>query len=143
MSAVNDGGAGRRWGGWIGRLLAPQAASDAHGAIEPVSEAGQIPTEFALLDAVVAGLPDPVVVLDQDGRVMAFNAEAGAVAPALRRGEPASIALRMPELVEAIRQANTTGKGQRIEFSARLPTLRWSEAFVTPVAVAADAARPA
>jgi two-component system phosphate regulon sensor histidine kinase PhoR len=88
-----------------------------------------------LLDAVVSGLPDPVVVLDQDGRVVAFNAEAGATAPALRRGEPASIALRMPELVEAIRQANASGKAQRIEFSARLPTLRWSEAFVAPVAL--------
>ena len=42
-----------------------------------------------------------------------------ALAPALRRGEPASIALRMPELVEAIRSANATGKAQRIEFSAR------------------------
>ena len=39
----------------------------------------------------------------------------------------------MPELVEAIRAANLTGKPQRIEFSARLPAPRWSEAFVAPV----------
>ena len=81
-------------------------------------------------------MPDPVVVLDQEGRVIAFNAEAVALAPALRRGEPASIALRTPELVEAIRAAGTTGKAQRIEFSARLPSPRWSEAFVAPVALA-------
>ena len=78
---------------------------------------GAAPTELLLLDAVVSGMPDPVVVLDQDGRVIAFNAEAAALAPALRRGEPASIALRMPELVEAIRAAVATGKAQRIEFS--------------------------
>ena len=59
--------------------------------------------DIALLDAAVSGMPDPVVVLDQDGRVLAFNTEAMAIAPALRRGEPASIALRMPELVDAIR----------------------------------------
>ena len=80
-------------------------------------------------------MPDPVTVLDQDGRVIAFNAQASVLAPALRRGEPASIALRMPELVEAIRAANLTGKAQRIEFSARLPSPRWSEAFVAPIAL--------
>ena len=42
----------------------------------------------------------------------------------------------MPELVEAIRAASLTGKAQRIEFSARLPSTRWSEAFVSPVALA-------
>jgi two-component system phosphate regulon sensor histidine kinase PhoR len=39
----------------------------------------------------------------------------------------------MPELVEAIRAASTTGKAQRIEFSARLPSPRFSEAFISPV----------
>ena len=61
------------------------------------------------------------------------------IAPALRRGEPASIALRMPELVEAIRAAGLTGRAQRIEFSARLPSPRWSEAFVVPVALSGGA----
>ena len=122
MSAVNDGGAPDVDGAAGSAVcLFPQAADHPAGATAPVSEAGQLAPDIALLDAVVSGLPDPVVVLDQDGRVMAFNAEAGMVAPALRRGEPASIALRMPELVEAIRQANATGKAQRIEFSARLP----------------------
>ena len=42
----------------------------------------------------------------------------------------------MPELIEAIRAARTTGKPQRIEFSARIPSVRWSEAFVAPVPLA-------
>jgi two-component system phosphate regulon sensor histidine kinase PhoR len=42
----------------------------------------------------------------------------------------------MPELVEAIRAASTTGKAQRIEFSARLPSPRFSEAFISPVVLA-------
>ncbi len=45
----------------------------------------------------------------------------------------------MPELVEAIRAASLTGKAQRIEFSARLPSPRWSEAFVAPVALSGGA----
>jgi two-component system phosphate regulon sensor histidine kinase PhoR len=133
---VDDGGTWRRGGGWLARLLRSNAPGYPATATAPATgNAGQPPPELVLLDAVVSGLPDPVVVLDQDGRVVAFNAEAGAIAPALRRGEPASIALRMPELVEAIRQANVSNKAQRIEFSARLPTSRWSEAFVAPVAL--------
>jgi two-component system phosphate regulon sensor histidine kinase PhoR len=105
-------------------------------AVRPGGGSAGQPQQAALLDAVVSGMPDPVVLLDQDGRVLSFNAEAVTLAPALRRGEPASIALRMPELVEAIRTTVASGKAQRIEFSTRVPSARWSEAFVSPVAFA-------
>jgi two-component system phosphate regulon sensor histidine kinase PhoR len=136
MSVVDDGGAGQGWFVRLSRFL--RARDDERTEVpadQPQTGAARIPPEFVLLDAVVSGMPDPVTVLDQDGRVIAFNAQASALAPALRRGEPASIALRMPELVEAVRAANQTGKPQRIEFSARLPAPRWSEAFVAPVAL--------
>src|SRR6185503_14326762 len=45
------------------------------------------PTDDPLLEAVIAGLPDPVVLLDRDGRVITFNSRAATLAPALRRGE--------------------------------------------------------
>ena len=54
----------------------------------------------------------------------------------LRRGEPALITLRMPELVEAIRRAAATQAPQRVEFFERVPLDRWFEAFVTPVTLA-------
>jgi two-component system, OmpR family, phosphate regulon sensor histidine kinase PhoR len=136
MSVADDGGAGQGWFVRLSRFL--RARDDERTEVpadQPQTGAARIPPEFVLLDAVVSGMPDPVTVLDQDGRVIAFNAQASALAPALRRGEPASIALRMPELVEAVRAANQTGKPQRIEFSARLPAPRWSEAFVAPVAL--------
>lgn len=136
MSVIDDGGAGQGWFVRLSRFL--RARDDERTEVPadlPQAGAARIPPEFVLLDAVVSGMPDPVTVLDQDGRVIAFNAQASALAPALRRGEPASIALRMPELVEAVRAANQTGKPQRIEFSARLPAPRWSEAFVAPVSL--------
>jgi two-component system phosphate regulon sensor histidine kinase PhoR len=136
MSAVDDGGGAPGWLARLSRLLGarPDDRAPAPGT-RPAGGLARDPPEIVLLDAVISGMPDPVVVLDQDGRVIAFNAEAAALAPALRRGEPASIALRMPELVEAIRSVALTGKMQRIEFSARLPSSRWSEAFVAPVAL--------
>ncbi len=87
----------------------------------------------AAVDAMLAGLPDSVVALDRDGIVIAFNARAGALAPALRRGEPASFALRMPEVVEAIRHTASTGEPQRVEFAERVPVDRWYEAHVRPL----------
>ncbi len=141
MPATDDGGAHEGWISRLSRLLGGHE-EDPHAtlAARAASDLGPLPPNTVLLDAVISGMPDPVVAMDQDGRVIAFNAEASLIAPALRRGEPASIALRMPELVEAIRTANLTGKAQRIEFSARLPSPRWSEAFVAPVALAGGAA---
>ncbi len=95
-----------------------------------------------LLRAVVAGLPDPVVALDRDGRVLALNERARALAPALRQGEPVSFALRMPELIEAIGRAATQGEEQRVVYFERVPLDRWFETIVMPVRRAADAVRP-
>jgi two-component system, OmpR family, phosphate regulon sensor histidine kinase PhoR len=85
------------------------------------------------LRAVVAGLPDPVIALDREGRVLALNERARALAPALRQGEPVSLALRMPELIEAIGRASARGEEQRVEYSERGPLDRWFETIVVPV----------
>ncbi len=69
----------------------------------------------------------------RDGRVLAYNEVATSIAPALRRGEPALISLRMPDLVDAIRRAGKRREQQRVEFFERVPLDRWFEAFVTPV----------
>src|SRR5581483_990449 len=87
----------------------------------------------ALLDLVIDAFPNPAIALDGDGRVLALNAPASALAPALRRGDIALIALRMPELVDAIRRAVKTRQPQRVEFFERVPLDRWFEAFVTPL----------
>jgi two-component system phosphate regulon sensor histidine kinase PhoR len=134
MSAADDGGnPGRRLTGWLGWRSRQPEDSPAAQSAEPEASAHHT---IAAVEAIVASLPDPVILLDRDGRVAVFNAGAAAFAPALRRGEPASIALRMPELVEAVRQANAGGEVQRIEFSERVPIDRHFEAFVSPLVLA-------
>ncbi len=96
---------------------------------------------FPLLDSVLAGLPQPVVALTPQGDIVALNAHASAIAPALRRGEPISLGMRNPEVLDAIRRAAGSGSTQRAEFFVRVPVERWYEAIATPVALA-DAARP-
>lgn len=86
-----------------------------------------------ILGTVIAGLPDPVVALDRDWRILAFNGKAALIAPALRRGDLAQIAFRIPQVVDAIRRAGESGEPQRVEFSERVPVDRWYELVVTRV----------
>jgi two-component system, OmpR family, phosphate regulon sensor histidine kinase PhoR len=86
-----------------------------------------------LLRSLVAGLPDPVVALDRDGRVLAFNDRARALAPALRLGEPVSFSLRVPEVIEAIGRAAKEAEEQRVVYSERVPLDRWYETVITPL----------
>jgi two-component system phosphate regulon sensor histidine kinase PhoR len=106
------------------------------GAMSPLPQRRGPRLGDPLVEAVIAGLPDPVIVLDREGRVLAFNPQAGLMAPALRRGEPASLALRVPEIVEAIRRAAATHEPQRVEFFERVPVDRWFAGYVTPVELA-------
>jgi two-component system phosphate regulon sensor histidine kinase PhoR len=86
----------------------------------------------SVLESVITGLPDAVVALSRNGRVLAFNAQAAQLAPGLRRGELGLIAIRIPALVDAIQHAGQSGQPQRVEFSERVPE-RWLEAFVIPI----------
>src|SRR4051812_11116037 len=88
--------------------------------------------EEQLLGAVIASLPDAAIVLDRDGRVITFNAAARTIAPALARGAPASLALRVPEVVQAMREARASNEPRSAEFSQRVPIDRWFMAHVRP-----------
>ena len=66
-------------------------------------------------------------------RVVAFNAAARVIAPALARGAPASLALRVPEVVEAVREVAASREPRSVEFSQRVPIDRWFTAHVRPL----------
>jgi len=143
MAADEDGansrGGATAPGRWRGAWAALTGRSDAVTGSKSTLSVGGRAAENAqslLINSLIGGLPDPAIVLDRAGRVIAFNAAASTIAPDLRRGELALITLRMPELVEAIRNAAATGALQRVEFFERVPLDRWYEACVTPVALA-------
>jgi len=111
-------------------LLAGRATEEVGRLTQPVAVAERAGER---LDVVIAGLPDAVIALDRNGRVLALNEGARLLAPALRQGEPVSLALRMPELIEAIGRAYASGEEQRVEYSERVPLDRWFEVIVKPV----------
>jgi two-component system phosphate regulon sensor histidine kinase PhoR len=114
----------------LAALLASRATEEAGRLARPVAVAERAGEP---LEAVIAGVPDPVIALDRNGRVLTVNESARSLAPALRLGEPVSLALRMPELIEAIGRAYATGDEQRVEYSERVPIDRWFEVIVKPV----------
>jgi two-component system phosphate regulon sensor histidine kinase PhoR len=73
---------------------------------------GVNPVETAAVSAVVAGMPDPAVLLDRAGRVIHLNAAAAQLAPALRKTE-----------------------SRRATYLDHVPVDRWMELIVTPVPV--------
>jgi len=110
--------------------------SDSAGGVLPFTDRAAPHPQALLIESLIDGLPEPAIVLDHGGRVIAFNDATTSLAPTLRRGEPALITLRMPELVDAIRRARNRREPQRVEFFERVPLDRWFEAFVIPVKLA-------
>ena len=93
------------------------------------------PVEAAAVSAVVAGMPDPAVLLDRAGRVIHLNAAAAQLAPALRKNELAQFALRSPEIISALREAIATSEPRRVTYLDHAPVDRWMELTITPVPV--------
>ena len=96
---------------------------------------GVNPVEAAAVSAVVAGMPDPAVLLDRAGRVVHLNAAAAQLAPALRKNELAQFALRSPEIITALREAIATTEPRRATYLDHVPVDRWMELIITPVPV--------
>src|SRR5579862_3679893 len=93
------------------------------------------PVESAAVAAVVAGMPDPAVLLDRAGRVIQLNAAAAQLAPALRKDELAQFALRSPEIIAALREAIATTEARRATYLDHVPVDRWMELIITPIPV--------
>jgi two-component system phosphate regulon sensor histidine kinase PhoR len=96
---------------------------------------GVSPVETSAVSAIVAGMPDPAVLLDRAGRVVHLNAAAAQLAPALRKNELAQFALRSPEIIAALREAIATTEARRATYLDHVPVDRWMELIITPVPV--------
>jgi two-component system phosphate regulon sensor histidine kinase PhoR len=107
-----------------------------HNVVAPREEAfGVTPVEAGAVQAVIAGMPDPAVLLDRAGRVIHMNVAASQLVPALRKNELAQFALRSPDIVTALREAIASAEPRRATWLDHVPVDRWIELIVTPVPV--------
>ena len=87
------------------------------------------------LQAVLSGLPYPVIALSRREEVIALNGEASAIAPALRRGQSVLLGLRAPEVLQVMRRARASRSAQHAELFERVPVERWYEVIAVPISL--------
>src|SRR3978361_1200686 len=102
------------------------------------SDSNQLASDLSMVEVFVGALPHPAIALDPSGRLLAFNAPAEAIAPALRLREPLHAALRAPALIEAVRRVAETRQRQRVEHAERVPHERDFAVVVTPLPLGAE-----
>lgn len=88
-----------------------------------------------LIEALVSGLPDAVIALDRNDCVVAWNDAAQRIAPALARNKPLSLALRNPDVIDAVRRAAASGQAERIEYHEPVPIDQWTEVHIAPISM--------
>ncbi len=85
------------------------------------------------VQALVAALPEPALLLTAHGDIVTANARVALALGPARVGDPLSFVVRVPEVLEAVRAAAADGLPRRVEFAERVPLDRWLEAHVVPL----------
>ncbi len=100
-----------------------------------VVEAGRPRREFHILDAVAQAMPDPFMVLDAEGVIAVANRAAEDVMETNLLGQHLSIAVRSPQIVEAVDGVAAGGGAVHVDFERRVPVERRFQAFIAPIAL--------
>jgi two-component system phosphate regulon sensor histidine kinase PhoR len=88
----------------------------------------------AALDALLDGLPDPLITLDARLRIARANAAAGALLGEGLTGRDLATLIRVPALLEAAQAALRDRRGTRVEFELGAPVKRSFSARVERLA---------
>ncbi|MFK8253629.1 ATP-binding protein [Ancylobacter terrae] len=127
----------------LGALVPSRRRAAVPGGIGPAAKlTAPVPVE-ARLGALIGALPEPALLLDRRGSVLVVNERAARTVGNVRVGDPVSFAVRVPEVLEALRAAGADGAARRIEFTERVPVERWLEANIVPIRFAPGEAEPA
>jgi two-component system phosphate regulon sensor histidine kinase PhoR len=103
-----------------------------------VAETGDLQDRLRAAEALLANVPDPVLLVGREGSVREANPAARALLPTLRIGQPLSYGLRAPDILDGIAAANS-GASVNVEYRTRAPGERVFDVQITPLAAADDA----
>jgi two-component system, OmpR family, phosphate regulon sensor histidine kinase PhoR len=95
--------------------------------------AGLGASEIVAWTALIEALPEPVIIVDLEIRVMSANKAALQVLPGLRIGEPLTLALRTPDVLDSIRRVQQSASAETVEWHERVPVDRFFEVAVAPL----------
>jgi two-component system phosphate regulon sensor histidine kinase PhoR len=115
-------------------LLSPLAATRSRRPEPVATRASKRQDRLATADALLATIPDPVILVDRRSLVLEANAAARALFPLLKLRHPLSFSLRSPDVLDGIEAALSEGVTQRVEYSERVPTERTYEVQIGALA---------
>lgn len=98
------------------------------------ADADEAKLDENVIEKFIEALPDPCLLLDGRGIVVAFNDKALAHMPGLSKNEPLSFNLRSPLLHDALIQA-LAGHSSHIEIEDKVPIERWTSFFLNPLSL--------
>ncbi|GJD94133.1 ATP-binding protein [Methylobacterium iners] len=78
----------------------------------------------SIAEALLANIPDPVILVDRRAVVLEANPAARAILPALKLRHPLSFALRSPDVLDGIEEVLRTGAPLKTLYTTRVPTER-------------------
>jgi two-component system, OmpR family, phosphate regulon sensor histidine kinase PhoR len=84
-----------------------------------------------LAGALADALPEPAILLRQDGEIVSFNAKARDLFGGLKSGSHLSSATRSPQILDAVMAASPAKPMQTVMFSERVPVERHMAATVS------------
>ena len=111
-------------GGLLGSLRRPAVVP------EPIRAAAD---RYAVAEALLANIPDPVILVDRRAVVIEANPAARALLPPLRLRHPLSFALRAPDVLDGIEEVCRTGAPIKVSYAVRVPTERAFEVQIGPI----------
>ncbi len=82
---------------------------------------------------LIDALPEAVIVIDASDRVVAVNAPALALFPALRPDLLLARSLRAPDVLDGVKRARASGAPERATWLERVPVERLFELHVAPM----------
>ena len=85
---------------------------------------------------LLEALRDPAAVIDAATRVVAANAAWRALLPAARLEQPLALALRAPDVLDAIARVQQGGAAETVAWSERRPFIHYHEVHIAPVDIA-------
>ncbi|WP_018044947.1 ATP-binding protein [Methylobacterium sp. 88A] len=102
-------------GGLVGSLNRPRRVAPPEAAAR---------TRHSIAEALLANIPDPVILVDRRSVVIEVNPAARTLLPALKLKHPLSFALRAPDVLDGIEEVLRTGAPLKTLYTTRVPTER-------------------
>ena len=90
-------------------------------------------TTTPLIAALVEAMPEPVLVVTREGRVLAANRPVTGVLPALKVGGTLAFALRDPGVLDGVARVIASGRSEQVSWRDRVPVERVFDVTLAPL----------